>query len=312
LGRYERHRQPGQDEEVRLRGRRPPVGLGLLGCLAALALTQLACEQSSAPSPPATGTLALRLMDAPFPFAFIESTTVHIDSMEVHLAADGAGDSGFRNISRAARTFDLLELQHGVTAALATVDLPPGRINQLRMFVSKASVKLIDGRLLPLRIPSAASSGIKIHPDPAIEIMPGVVTDVLLDFDVGQSFKPVPASVRFVDEIREFRFRPVVRASLSASTGSLSGTIWNDGETPGYPLDDFPIAAASITVSRGGHEITTASSDAAGQFLLLGLEPGEYRLGVAAIGFHTGQADVEIVAGEENRGNDVRLAPDPF
>jgi hypothetical protein len=116
-----------------------------------------------------TGTQAdvarvtLQLTDAPgAPFA---SATVDIGAMQL-IPVDGDPIT----ITEDAGEFDLLDLQNGVTATLASLDVPAGRYLQLRLIVEGAHVTLEDGLTFAdgsasrdLFVPSGAQSGIKVN-----------------------------------------------------------------------------------------------------------------------------------------------------
>jgi hypothetical protein len=252
------------------------------------------CGDSNAPG--ATGRLTVELADAPYPFDLIESATVVIDSVSVHLGGGSAEHSGFVIIDRAARSYDLLDLQNGVTATLVDAEVPVGKVNQIRLYVDHAAITLTDERVFALQVPSGYESGIKIFPSPQIEIVSELTTELLLDFDVSRSFKPIPNSPTRAPEIERFTFAPVVRVSNQSASGSLTGRVLGDGGTAGDPGDDLPIEGASVTAYHDGDEVTATATDGEGRYVILGLAAGVVTVEATATGFEPASRQATVVA----------------
>lgn len=133
-------------------------------------------------------------MTAPPGSELIASATVEIGAVSLVGAEDGEV-----TLTDAGGTYDLLDLQNGVTATLASVVVPAGTYIQLRLEVLSASVTLVDGTTFAdgsgtqdLVVPSGAHSGIKINLDDGDEEPGFTVAEgesiVLLDFDVSRNF----------------------------------------------------------------------------------------------------------------------------
>jgi hypothetical protein len=272
--------------------------------LSGIAALVLACGDSGE-----TGQVRLHAGDAPFPFELIDSATVVVEKVDIHIAADEAGESGFHVLTTAQHTLNLLELQNGVTTVLADSEVPAGKITEIRLEVSEASVTLTDGRTFDLNIPSGDESGLKIFPNPHIEVVGSLTTELLLDFDVSRSFHPIPSGATQAVEIEGFTFRPSLRASNLSETGTLSGTVWSDAGTPGNVGDDLPLENAAVTVQQGGQEVTASSTSAGGHYKLLGLPTGPALLVATANGFAADSLSATVVAGNESGGHDFRLTP---
>lgn len=253
---------------------------------------------------PATGTLSLRLTDAPFPFDMIAAAELGIDGVEVHLTTADGSESGFHVVSDSSSVVNLLDLSNGVTAFLGQATLAEGRVDQMRLLVSSAGVELTDGRTFDLNVPSGESSGLKVFLDPPVEIAADGVTDVLIDVDVSRSFSSVPAAPVQVDEIRDFRFHPVLRAAVTDATGNLSGHVT-------AAADATPIVGATVSIWENGAAVTSTATDANGEWMILGLEPGTTIVRAEAAGFEAGQTTATVVVGETTPGVDLGLVATP-
>ena len=254
-----------------------------------------------------TGMVAVHLTDAPFPFEMIEAAEFTIEGAEIHLMASN-GDSGFHTIADSVMTLDVLELSNGVTKLLGEVELPVGTINQLRLLVTEAQLTLVDGRQFALDIPSGDSSGLKVFPEPDIDVAADDTVDVIVDIDVSRSISSIPAAPQHVDEISGFLFHPVLRAVVLSETGALAGSVRYDSDTPAVPDDDVPIAGTTVSMWRDGEVVTGTSTDENGEWMLIGLEPGQVLLRAEAAGHTPAETSVEVTAGTLANGHDFVLA----
>jgi len=179
---------------------------------------------------PGQGTLSVRLKDRPLWFDSVAAVNVYVvridarvavaDSAESEVADDDADHDGERHeelehhdstgehhehefeahewqtIATPDTTFNLLDLQNGVTAFLGTAVVDTGDFRALRLVIdpSKSSIVLKDGTVLtgdasPFgRFPSGERSGIKIFIDDDIHIRAHKNTIVIVDFDLEHSF----------------------------------------------------------------------------------------------------------------------------
>jgi len=145
------------------------------------------------------------LTDAPFPFDLVAEANVMIEN--VSLKGTGA-DSVL--LSDAAQPFNLLELQNGVTAPLADLEVAAGTYTQLRLVVGdSASIELKSGDEYRLKIPSGSQSGIKIQLG-NLTLEDGDLAQITIDFDVEDSFV-VQGNPETPAGIKGFIFKPVVK-----------------------------------------------------------------------------------------------------
>lgn len=165
-----------------------------------------------------TGRFRLLLTDAPFPFDLVDSTIVEITRIELVSSTDSLGRLV---ISTDTMEFNLLDLQDGVTATLVDTLLPAGDYSQMRLFVEKARIILTDQSEFNLKIPSGSSSGLKILLS-GLAIVPDSLTEVILDFDVSESFV-VQGNPSTLAGIQGFIFKPVIKPIGFASVDSTQG-----------------------------------------------------------------------------------------
>lgn len=182
-------------ESIRSRRTLPRVGLALA---ALLAFTVAACDSS--PTNSAEGDASIQILMTDYPLEDIESAEVTIT--RVYLV--GGGQAPFdlfqAEDEEDAWTYDLLELQDGVTAELTDlVDVPAGTYGQLRFEIASAVVTLEEGstfgngeQSMEAMVPSGSVAvnlkGATVGEDGSLTLPEGEATVVTIDFDVEESF----------------------------------------------------------------------------------------------------------------------------
>lgn len=177
-----------------------------------LAATSFAACGGDAVGPEGQGRMTVLLTDAPFPFDLVSEANVTIERVDV------VGEFGVETIAEGEQHFNLLDLQSGVTAALASSTLPAGPVVQIRLIVTEASVVLLDGTTFDLLVPSGAQTGIKIL-TPGVEVAAGAETTTTLDMDVSESFI-VQGNAETMAGIQGFIFTPVVHVAGTEMAGA--------------------------------------------------------------------------------------------
>jgi uncharacterized protein DUF4382 len=129
-----------------------------------------ACNQSSGSNhhPSGTGTLNVRLTDAPIDLSNVQSVNVTLTGVivypedeDVEFEVPEVGKnmeqetqtSPITLLSHPA-TFDLLTLTGGVSTLLASGEVPAGEYSRIRLEISDAEILYKDGTMAPLKIDS--------------------------------------------------------------------------------------------------------------------------------------------------------------
>jgi hypothetical protein len=227
------------------------------------------------------------MTDAPFPFSEVKSVNVHVVRVDARREAvpdaqveDENNTSGWVTIAEPDAVFDLLTLQGGVTTNLGAATLATGRYNAFRLILDtdQSSVILNDDTEVDVVWPSAGQTGIKIFLDAPIDVVEGSSV-MVLDFDVGRSFVLRGSPLRN----NGLLFKPVIRATASELTGSVSGTVL--AET----AEGEPVEGASVELLVDGtlladadeaNVVATTSTDELGNFTFGWILPGDYEIRV--------------------------------
>jgi hypothetical protein len=237
-------------------------------------------------------TLVVTLTDAPFPYESVDYVNVTINKIEIKSVDAGIG-SPFMTMSEKVQTFNLIELQNGVTAELVEMDLPVGDYDLIRFYVQKAEIKVKDNPVpFDLDIPSGVQTGIQALVSPPIEVVSGISAELLLDFDISKSFM-VMGNPETPAQINGFKFQPVVRGINMTTAGRVSGFVKD--------ASGAVVQGAEVWVKQDSVE-TTSGSDATGAYALIALPAGIYTAYATKADHDTvAIQNVEVVAGNESK-----------
>jgi len=217
-------------------------------------LIATACSNSDSSE---NAQLEIRLTDAPGDY---EEVNIDIQSVEIN-ASETDSDAGWKTIDVNRGVYNLLKLTNGLDTVLCHVELPAGRISQIRLILGESNSVKKNGVITPLKTPSAQQSGLKlnVHAD----LTPGITYTVLLDFDAARSVVEKGNG--------GFNLKPVIRAVTEATSGAIKGVI--------VPAISKP---AIFAVNMSGDTVATTYSDTtSGKFLLRGIDPGTYTVKIA-------------------------------
>jgi len=109
---------------------------------------------------------------------------------EAEGGAGGEDHAGWRTVAAPAGTFDLVALQNDVRKSLGALQLPDGKITQIRLFIDMAGknqVELTSGATCALDLTQVPPTGVKInHPFKALDVE-GSHMNIVVDFDLNES-----------------------------------------------------------------------------------------------------------------------------
>jgi len=274
----------------------------VLGTTAICALLLISCAQSPYGNRlqyVEAGKIAITLTDAPFPHSLVSEANVTIFKIDARLKSESEtieneSNSPFQVLFEGETKVNLLELTNGVTKSFGETEVVGGSYDLVRVFVKDANVELTDGRIFDLKVPSGEQTGIKIFIKPELIVSGGLTSELLLDFDVSQSFI-AKGSTNNVSEIKGFSFKPVIKASNMSVSGSLSGKV-----STSINESEMSLEGAQLSVMAADTLNTTTFTDASGEYMVQGLRAGTYEVIAELDGYETQSTDeVNIVPGNE-------------
>lgn len=268
----------------------------------------LSCESDGdSTRNPESGTLIVKLTDAPFPYDMVAEANVTVFKVDARLAEDPfEGESSedpmsegeeagspFITLMEEEIPVNLLDLTNGIVEELAEVEVPAGTYDLVRVYVRGVNVVLTDGTTYDLKVPSGEQTGIKVFIKPNLVVAGGLTSEVLLDFDVSRSFV-AKGNIQTAGGITGFNFKPVIKATNNSFAGTLAGTVTTLAEDESV----LGLEGAEVAVYAADTLNTTTFTDVDGAYMVMGLLEGSYEVDVTLEGYEPGFAgDVEIVAG---------------
>lgn len=259
----------------------------------------LAFSGCNSDSDPGSGTLSVTLTDAPFPIESVAEANVTIQKIEIRRDSTEQDNPPFTVLSEQEASFNLLDLQNGVKASLVDLEVEAGSYDLVRLQISEASVKLTDDTVFDLTVPSGAQSGLKIFIDPSIVVSGGLSAELMLDFNVSQSFV-VQGGPDSPGGIKGFKFKPTLKAVNTSTAGRIEGTV---SDTSGTALENIQVAV----FAEG--DTSFAYSEADGFYSIISLDAGTYSVEATSADYDTlSVPEVEITAGNSTT-TDLSLTP---
>ena len=255
-----------------------------------IAVFAIGCGDSASPDE-GSGTLRVVMTDAPFPIDLVSEANVSIDRIEMRVKGS-EDEADFIVLTDVDTVLNLIDLQNGVVATLAEIEVPAGEYDEVRVVTGDAVIILTDATEFDLKVPSGSQTGIKIKVEPGIVVEGGVTTELLLDFDLSKSFV-VKGNPNTPAGINGFNFKPVIRAVNVSTAGRVSGKIIRTS-------DDEPLENVYVVISpEESAEVYEAYTGVGGTYAFLGLPAGDYTLTASLDGYE----DAEYVGIEVTAGN---------
>lgn len=226
--------------------------------VAAMVVVFAACQSDDEKN----ARIEVYLTDAPGDY---EKLNINIQDVQIHSEPTDNGN-GWISLNVEKGIHNLLDLTNGKDTLLANLDLPAGRISQIRLVLGNNNTVVIDGKEIALNTPSAQQSGLKIQIQQSLTA--GVTYKILLDFDVARSVVQTGNG--------KFNLKPVIRGVVEATSGAIKGIV--------TPKEANP----AVYAISGTDTLGTTYPDSLGHFLLRGIAAGSYSVHfIPATGFET-------------------------
>lgn len=194
--------------------------------------------------------LQVWLTDAPGDY---EEVNVDVQGVEIHSSETDNG-TGWKSLDVNEGVYDLRKLTNGLDTLLGELEIPAGRISQIRLILGNDNTIKIGGQYYGLATPSGQQSGLKLQVHEVLT--EGITYKILLDFDVARSVVQRGNGA--------YLLKPVIRTITEAQDGAIKGLI--------DPAESTPAIYAII----GEDTLGTTYSNDAGEFLIRGLAAGSY------------------------------------
>lgn len=199
--------------------------------------------------------LQVYLTDAPGDY---QEVNVEILGVEIH-ASENDNGNGWTSLDVNEGVYNLRELVNGLDTLLGEIEIPAGKISQIRLILGNNNTIKVNDQVYDLDTPSAQQSGLKLQVHESL--LEGITYKILLDFDVARSIIQTGAG--------DYKLKPVIRTITEAQDGAVKGIISPKESTP------------AIYAIMNSDTLGTSYSDSTGYFLIRGLPAGTYKIGFA-------------------------------
>lgn len=242
----------------------------------------------------AKGNISIKLTDAPMPYDQFMEASVTIDKMEMGNSSDM---NSFVLLTDSPMKYNMLELVNGLTETIANTEIPEGRYNRIRLYISSTEMIMNNGETFTYNMDHDGFSGggmmqngmmlnsdlrsIDMDMGNFLTVSNGSHDEYLLDIDVDHSF--ILEGVSFVGSgssmmmnMSGFTFNPTMRFVDMSISGTVEGIVESDNGN---------VANATISLMHAGEVYTTTHTDNNGHYALIGIPEGTYSINVEADGF---------------------------
>lgn len=216
-----------------------------------------------------TSRLQLKLVDAPGDY---EEVNVEIIDVLYNSTEDEGGWTSLTPEDFTPIEVDLTELIAGNELLLSDVIIPSGMLKQIRLVLGDNNTLVIEGEaeVIDLDTPSAQQSGLKLKIN--TELIPGYSYTFILDWDVQKSIVKAGNSGKY-------NLKPVIRVNADVNSGSIFGQVVAKPIMSNGTNEPIPLEGAVVRVTTmNGDDITGTETDDNGDFIIQGLDAGDYKL----------------------------------
>jgi len=226
-----------------------------------------------------TAKVQLKLIDAPGDYLEVN---IEIIDIQYNSSDNENGWISFIPKNGYPINVDLTNLIAGNNLLLVDEIIPSGMLKQVRLILSDNNTLAIEGNQEgeiirnPLDTPSAQQSGLKLKLNTVLES--GFSYTFILDWDVQKSIVKAGNSGKHI-------LKPVIRVNTEVNSGSISGKVI--GEVEGASIDDA-VALKDVIVgvySLDGVYVTESLTDENGDFIIQGLDAGNYKIKIEQNGY---------------------------
>ncbi|QCX39011.1 DUF4382 domain-containing protein [Aureibaculum algae] len=224
-----------------------------------------------------TAKVQLKLVDAPGDYLEVN---VEIVDIQYNSSEDEEGWVSFTPENGYPIQVDLTQLIAGNSLLLTDQVISSGMLKQIRLILSdNNTITYLDDDNEPvtthLDTPSAQQSGLKLKINTELE--PGFSYTFILDWDVQKSIVKAGNSGKF-------NLKPVIRVNTEVNSGSVMGII--TGDVDGDEIDAVPLAGVNVGIyTLDNVYITGSLTNENGNFIIQGLDAGEYKISIEHYGF---------------------------
>jgi hypothetical protein len=187
---------------------------------------------------------------------------VNIDIQQVFINTGDGSAENWKEVSITPGVYNLLEFRNGMDTLLGSIELPAGKISQIRLVLGSNNSLKEGTNTYNLETPSGQQSGLKLNVQ--AELTEGITYKLWIDFDAARSVVKAGNSGKYL-------LKPVIRTYTEALSGAIKGFVLPAAAEPW-------VYAIKVTDTVASAKPDTAT----GYFLIKGLPEATYQLGIDA------------------------------
>lgn len=246
-----------------------------------------------------TSRLQLKLVDAPGDY---EEVNVEIIDVLYNSTEDEGGWTSLTPEDFTPIEVDLTELIAGNELLLSDVIIPSGMLKQIRLVLGDNNTLVIEGEaeVIDLDTPSGQQSGLKLKINTELE--PGYSYTFILDWDVQKSIVKAGNSGKY-------NLKPVIRVNADVNSGSIFGQVVAKPIISNGTNEPIPLEGAVVRVTTmSGDDITGTETDDNGDFIIQGLDAGDYKLKIEHNNYIGYESEIiEVFVGDKANAGIIEL-----
>jgi hypothetical protein len=219
-----------------------------------------------------TARVQLKLVDAPGDYLEVNIEIIDIQ----YNAGEEEGWMSFTPVNGYPINIDLTELIAGNSLLLTDELIPAGMLKQVRLVLSENNTLRIEGEedLIPLNTPSAQQSGLKLLLNEELE--GGFSYTFILDWVVSES-------IVMAGNSGNYNLKPVIKVTAEVNSGSINGQVKKVNEA-NLELEAMPNIVVQV-FDTSNEFVTDSQTNDLGEFLIQGLDAGDYILKIEQEGY---------------------------
>ncbi|MBL7745386.1 MAG: DUF4382 domain-containing protein [Chitinophagaceae bacterium] len=192
-----------------------------------------------------------------------DSVFIDLQKLEVKLEDDTLPNGGWVNLNIHAGIYNILRYRNGLDTLFATGTLPNARVRKVRLTLGTQNSVMKNGQSFPLRIHDNDREVIANLDNSNFEIVAPDQVLFWIDFDASRSIQVDNSGS---GNNNGYRLKSHIKIFTRSNSGRIEGKV-------------LPAAADALVMAINGTDTTTAiPDDDDGEFKIVGLNAGTYRI----------------------------------
>jgi hypothetical protein len=258
------------------------VGIFMIG-LYACTKDRSASQQNIQSNQPATAKIYLTDHQTPI----FDSVFIDIQKLEVKLEDSNSINDGWVTLTINPGVYNILRFRNGLDTLFANGTLPNSHIRKIRLTLGTNNSLMKNGQSIPLKIKDNDKQVVANLDDSNFDVT-GSQVFFWIDFDAGNSIQVDNSGS---GNNNGFLLKPHIKIFTHSKSGRIAGKV-------------FPKAADPIVKAIIGSDTATAIPDHEGEFKIVGLNAGTYKIFIDA---QNGYVDTTINNVIVRKGEDTHF-----